>query len=48
MRDGGGADGGGDADEDERAEARGVLFRLQVECSEGALQGKDAEFQSLF
>ena len=37
VRDDGGAEGSGDADEDERTEARGVLFRLQVET--GTLQG---------
>ena len=30
VRDDGGVEGSGDADEDERAVARGVLFRLQV------------------
>ena len=41
VRNEGGAEGGGDADEDERAEARGVRFRLQVETGgpEGRLQG---------
>ena len=37
VRDDGGAEGSGDADEDERAESRGLLFRLQVET--GTLQG---------
>ena len=34
VRDDGGIESGGDADEDERAEARGVRFRLQVETGE--------------
>ena len=34
VRDDGGIESGGDADEDERAEARGVRFRLQVETGD--------------
>ena len=39
VRDDGGAENGGDADEDERAEAQGVLLRLQVETGESRGQG---------